>query len=139
MKITRRDFTIGAVAGGGALGLSTALAATAKPAAKAAAAKTVSVRIDARGARFVPASLTVNVGDTVEWTNPSSILHSVDFDPAVSKVVGNVALPAGVKPFGSGAMEEAAKFSHTFTAKGVYKYICKYHEAMGMIGSVTVA
>jgi plastocyanin len=98
----------------------------------------VAVRIDARAGRFAPASLTIKAGDTVEWTNPSSILHSVDFDPVLSKVVGNVQLPAGVAPFASGAMQEGEKFSHVFTAKGTYKYICKYHESMGMVATVIV-
>jgi len=30
--------------------------------------------------------------------------------------------------------EDATTFSHTFTVKGTYKYICKMHEAMGMVG-----
>jgi plastocyanin len=48
-------------------------------------------------------------------------------------------LPAGVAPFGSESMEEDATFSHTFTVKGTYKYICKMHEAMGMVGTVVVS
>ena len=36
-------------------------------------------------------------------------------------------------------MEEEATYSHTFTAKGTYKYVCKYHEAMGMVGTVIVS
>jgi plastocyanin len=107
--------------------------------AAAAAPKTWSVRIDPRTSRFVPGALTIKVGDTVEWTNPSFVLHSVDFDPAVSKVSGNVVLPQGVSPFSSPEMEQDAKFSHTFTVKGDYKYICQYHEGMGMVAAVTVA
>ncbi len=36
-------------------------------------------------------------------------------------------------------MEQDATFSHTFTVKGTHKYICKMHEAMGMVGTVVVA
>ena len=36
-------------------------------------------------------------------------------------------------------MGEEATYSHTFTAKGTYKYVCKYHAAMGMVGTVIVA
>ena len=43
-----------------------------------------------------------------------------------------------MKPFDSGDMAQDAIFSHTFTEKGTYKYICKMHEAMGMIGTVIV-
>jgi plastocyanin len=130
MQLSRRAFTFAVLATGG-LAQSAAQAAV-------AAAKTWPVRIDPRTSRFTPGALTIKAGDTVVWTNPSFVLHSVDFDPAVSKVPGNVALPAGVTPFKSPDMEQDAKFDHTFTAKGVYKYICKYHENMGMIGTITV-
>jgi plastocyanin len=88
---------------------------------------------------FVPASVNVKVGDTVKWTNPYNITHTVTFDPAQAQTASDVALPAGAAPFGSGDIEEDGTFSHTFTAKGTYKYVCKYHEAMGMVGTVIVS
>ena len=88
---------------------------------------------------FVPATVNISVGDTVKWTNPGIITHTVTFDPAQAATASNVALPAGVAPFGSGDMEEEATFSHTFTVKGTYKYVCKMHEAMGMVGTVVVS
>lgn len=88
---------------------------------------------------FVPASVNISVGDTVKWTNPGVITHTVTFDPAQAATASNVVLPAGVAPFGSDNMEEDATFSHTFTAKGTYKYVCKMHEAMGMVGTVVVS
>jgi plastocyanin len=88
---------------------------------------------------FVPATVNIKAGDTVKWTNPGVITHTVTFDPAQAATATNVALPAGVAPFGSENMEEDATFSHTFTVKGTYKYICKLHEAMGMVGTVVVA
>lgn len=87
---------------------------------------------------FLPAVVTINAGDTVKWTNPGYITHSVTFDPAAAVDKANVALPKGVKPFDSGPMEQEATYSHEFTVKGTYKYVCKYHEAMGMIGTVIV-
>jgi plastocyanin len=86
-----------------------------------------------------PATVNIAVGDTVTWTNPGIITHSVTCDPAQAVTAANVALPAGVAPFDSGTMEQDATFSHTFTVKGTYKYICKMHEAMGMVGTVVVA
>jgi plastocyanin len=90
-------------------------------------------------ALFVPATVNIKVGDTVTWTNPGVITHTVTFDPAQAATPANVALPAGVAPFDSGSMEEDATFSHVFAAKGTYKYICKFHEAMGMVGTVIVS
>ncbi len=88
--------------------------------------------------RFDPDTVTIAAGDTVKWTNTGFVTHSVTFDPSMAAKVGDVALPAGVAPFDSGSIEEDGTFSHTFTAKGSYKYICKFHEAMGMVGTVVV-
>lgn len=128
MGIHRRAFST-LLAG---LGLSAAVPAFAQ-------AKTVEVSMGRGKMVFLPAAVTINVGDTVNWTNPAVVLHSVTFDPSMSAKPGNVVLPAGVAPFDSGDMAQDATFSHTFTVKGTYKYICKMHEGMGMIGTVTVA
>lgn len=118
-------------------GLGLALAA-ALPRASLAAATTHAVTVDPAGSKFAPGDLTIRVGDTVEWENTAFVGHSVTFDPARSKVAGNVVLPAGAEPFDSGLMKAGARFSHTFTTRGAYRYICRFHEAMGMVGSVTV-
>jgi len=88
--------------------------------------------------RFIPETVTIKAGDTVKWTNPHTISHTVTFDPSKAATAANAALPAGVEPFDSGAVEEEGTFSHTFTVKGTYKYVCVYHEGMGMIGTVIV-
>ena len=128
MKIDRRAF--GEMLA--ALGLSTA------PAFAQAKIVEVSMR-QAPKSRFVPEMVTIAAGDTVKWTNPAFVTHSVTFDPAMAATPGNVALPPGVTPFDSGNLEEDQSFSHTFTVKGTYKYICKMHEAMGMVGTVVVS
>jgi plastocyanin len=105
-----------------------------------AAGKTVEVTMKNNPkAIFQPATVNIAVGDTANWTNPGIITHSVTFDPAQAVTAANVALPAGVAPIDSGTMEQDGTFSHTFTVKGTYKYICKFHEAMGMIGTVVVS
>lgn len=105
-----------------------------------AQAKTVEVTMkQAPKARFAPDVVHISVGDTVHWTNPAFVTHTVTFDPAQAQKASDVALPAGVAPFASGDIEEDQSYSHTFTAKGTYKYVCKYHEAMGMVGTVIVA
>ena len=89
--------------------------------------------------RFIPETLTIKAGDTVKWTNPHNISHTVTFDPSKAATAANAALPPGVAPFDSGSVEEEGTFSHTFTEKGTYKYVCVYHEAMGMVGTVVVS
>jgi plastocyanin len=88
---------------------------------------------------FMPAVANIKAGDTVHWSNAYSTSHTVTFDPAKAATPANVALPDGVAPFDSGNIEEDGSFSHTFTVKGTYKYICVYHEAMGMVGTVIVS
>jgi len=129
MKIHRRAFTE-MFASLGVL--------VASPALAAGKTVEVSMKNNPKGV-FVPASVTISAGDTVKWTNPGIITHTVTFDPAQAATPSNVALPAGVAPFDSGNMEEEATFSHTFTVKGTYKYVCKMHEAMGMVGTVIVS
>ncbi|HWX90138.1 MAG TPA: plastocyanin/azurin family copper-binding protein [Rhizomicrobium sp.] len=105
-----------------------------------AEAKTVEVTMkQAPKSRFLPEVVNISLGDTVKWTNPAFVTHSVTFDPGMAATAGDVVLPAGVTPFDSGNIEEDGSFSHTFTVKGTYKYICKFHEAMGMIGTVIVS
>ena len=119
-------------------GLLTGLGFSAIPAL--AQAKTVEVTMkQAPKSRFLPEVVNISLGDTVKWTNPAFVTHSVTFDPGMAATAGDVVLPAGVAPFDSGNIEEDGSFSHTFTVKGTYKYICKFHEAMGMIGTVIVS
>ena len=88
---------------------------------------------------FDPPTVTIKVGDTVRWVNPGVITHTVTFDPTKASKAGDVTLPAGAAPFDSGDLEQDGEFKHTFTVKGSYKYVCKYHEAMGMVGTVVVS
>ena len=116
-----------------AFGVSAALPAWAQ-------AKTVDVTMkQSPKMRFIPDTVNIKAGDTVKWTNPYNISHTVTFDPAKAATKANAALPAGVEPFDSGPVEEEGTFSHTFTAKGTYKYVCVYHEDMGMVGTVIVS
>jgi plastocyanin len=117
----------------GALGLSILSA----PAFAQAKTVEVSMKQGAKS-RFDPDTVTIAAGDTVKWTNTGFVTHSVTFDPSMAAKAVNVALPPGVAPFDSGSIEEDGTFSHTFTIKGTYRYICKFHEAMGMVGTVVV-
>ena len=90
-------------------------------------AKTVDVAMTSDNA-FVPATVTINAGDTVRWTNN---------DPATKHTATRKAAPA----FDSGLLPPKGTFSFTFpTASGPagYDYVCTPHAAMGMKGVVIV-
>ena len=119
-------------------GLLTGLGFSAIPALAQAKTDEVTMK-QAPKSRFLPEVVNISLGDTVKWTNPAFVTHSVTFDPGMAATAGDVVLPAGAAPFDSGNIEEDGSFSHTFTVKGTYQYICKFHEAMGMIGTVIVS
>lgn len=107
---------------------------------RAARAETVEVTMrQGASMRFVPETVTIAAGDTVTWTNPGYVTHDVTFDVSRAANAANVALPEGVAPFASAKLEQDGTFSHTFTVKGTYKYVCTLHEAMGMVGTVIVS
>jgi len=101
-------------------------------------AATATVKMTDTPAMYQPMKVTIKSGDTVEWDNNASSLHTVTFDASKAQVKTNVILPAGVAPFDSGFMMPGGTFSHQFTTPGEYKYFCIPHEKDGMIGYVTV-
>jgi LPXTG-motif cell wall-anchored protein len=88
-------------------------AADKKPKPIAIAAASTGVTIS--DFQFAPASVTVNVGDTVTWTNNGPTPHS-----ATSS--------AGV--FDTGIMDAGQSGSHTFAEAGTFAYICTPHPNM---------
>ncbi|HLT46225.1 MAG TPA: plastocyanin/azurin family copper-binding protein [Rubricoccaceae bacterium] len=90
------------------------------------------------GLVFDPSPVTISVGDTVEWVNASSMVHTATADPALAANPDNVQLPAGAEPFDSGFLTAGQRFSYTFTVAGEYRYVCLPHEFAGMIGTITV-
>jgi len=108
------------------LGLGTLLALAPAPGVARAATANVSVEDNA----FAPVNITVNVGDTVEWTWAGANPHSVTADDGS---FDSNPPPANFQTSGS--------FSHTFTAPGTYRYYCRVHGApngVGMSGTITV-
>ncbi len=87
---------------------------------------------------YSPDSIDITVGQTIEWRNTGDVGHSVVDDPAKADRPGDVALPAGVKPFSSGNVMPGGSYRHTFTQPGEYRYFCWSHEADEMIGEVIV-
>ena len=98
--------------------------------------KTVNVEIpkgtsspgcETSNACFSPASLTINVGDTVEWTNIDTAAHTVT---SGSPADG----PSGV--FDSSLIMGGASFENTFDEAGSYDYFCMVHP--WMVGNIQV-
>ena len=82
--VTRMLASLGAMTGGPAL----------TPALAQAKTVEVTMKNDPRGL-FVPDSVNIAKGDTVNWTNSGLITHTVTFDPSQAVNREDVALPAG--------------------------------------------
>ncbi len=95
--------------------------------ASTSTAKTWTINFGVGGNTYSPASLSVNVGDVIEWTG------NFDFHPLQSTTV-----PSGAATFQklSGGV---ATFSYTVTVAGSYSYQCNNHVQFGMTGSFTAA
>ena len=76
---------------------------------------------------YLPANITINAGDTVEWPNIDTAAHTVT---SGSPAEG----PSGV--FDSSLLMASATFAFTFEDAGEYDYFCMVHP--WMIGSVSV-
>lgn len=94
------------------------VAGQAKRKAVAAASTTVTIK----DFDFAPAAVTVNVGDTVTWSNAGPSAHSAT---------------ANDGSFDTGVYGEGGSRSHTFDQAGTFSYICTPHPFMK--GTVTVA
>jgi plastocyanin len=71
---------------------------------------------------FTPQNLTVEVGDTVTWTN--------------EVITGHDTTCQGV--WASPLLARRQTFSFTFTTPGTFNYICTPHVSFGMTGRITV-
>jgi len=81
------------------------------------------------GNTFSPANITINLGDTVTWTNGGGS-HNVN--ATLSTYPNN---PEG---FGNSVSSSSWSFQHIFSIAGTYDYQCDPHTSMGMVGTVTV-
>lgn len=82
------------------------------------------VRIE--GFAFSPATLTIEVGDIVTWTNFDGAPHTAS----------STAVPSGAATFDSGNLSNGGSYSFTFTTAGDYAYWCDFHA--NMEASITV-
>jgi len=76
---------------------------------------------------YLPANITINAGDTVEWPNIDTAAHTVT---SGSPAEG----PSGV--FDSSLLMADATFAFTFEDAGEYDYFCMVHP--WMVGNVSV-
>jgi plastocyanin len=116
--------------------------------------------------RFLPGTTEVHVGDTVEWTNleavtnhtvtfgvepldlmPPSLGVTTDSDGSRHAVIGSPAANVNSGFLGPerqdrvGLVQTPAgitRFRVTFTAPGIFNYICGLHDDLGMVGRVVV-
>ena len=84
------------------------------------------VTVDATDALvFSPKAVSIKVGDVVEWKNTGISTHSVTFntDSAITKAI----------------LSGGQTWEVKFTKAGSFPYVCTFHQALGMVGTVTVA
>ena len=117
---------------------SLALTGLASRTADASAPATVVIKMLDMPPSFAPTQVTIKAGDTVKWENVGNSVHHATDDPAAAIKPGDVANPAGAKPFDSGFLPPGSSFTYTFTVPGTYKYVCAAHEMSGMSGEVVV-
>jgi plastocyanin len=86
------------------------LAASTGPPSAAAGTKTRTVVL--RGMSYLPATVTVNVGDTVVWKNEDIVPHTAT---------------ARNKSFDSGSIEPGGSWRYVARRKGTYFYYCAFH------------
>jgi plastocyanin len=79
--------------------------------------------VEIKNMKFEPSSLTISVGDTVNWTNRMNMAHTVTAD-------------VGSEP-DSGAMAQNKTFSYTFSTASNVGYHCEIHPQM--TGTIIVA
>ena len=122
-------------AGNGTLGV-TGTAGEATQASSSNRRPAVVVRMDQNS--YSPATVTIAAGQTVVWKNMTMEPHSVTLDPQHAIDQKDVMLPAAAMPFDSGNLPTSARYQHTFSVPGTYRYFCTQHEGDGMVGEVIV-
>ena len=84
--------------------------------------------VSVSGTSFTPADITIDLGDTVRWTNAGGT-HNVN---------GTTATFAGNPESFGNSLGTGWVFDHKFTVPGTYDYRCDQHFGGGMTGRVNV-
>jgi plastocyanin len=100
----------------------------------APAARAAHFNVSATGQlTFVPSTITINVGDSVTWTNTSGITHNV------FALDGSFRCASGCDDQGGdGTPAGSWTFTRTFNKAGSIPYECQVHGSMGMTGTIVV-
>lgn len=83
--------------------------------------------------KFDPDTLTINIGDTVQWINNKLAPHNVVFDS--SKIDPELAKQLSHKNL---VFAPGESYESTFTESGEYPYYCEPHRGAGMVGRIIV-
>jgi plastocyanin len=94
------------------------LACAVRPANSGSALPKV-VTVVIREFKFEPATVTVHMGDTVEWKNDDIVPHSATAERAAKNPV-----------FDSGIIRKGAAWRYIARKKGTYNYTCTFHPNM---------
>lgn len=86
------------------------------------------IEVSVNSVSFAPASITIDVGDTVRWTNTGGS-HNVNGTTAT--------YPSNPVSFGN-AVSNSWVFFYVFNTPGTYNYQCDVHVGAGMVGEITV-
>jgi plastocyanin len=130
-----------------AAGDSAGTPAAAPAAAPAATGKThdVNMELDGSNYKFNPSSLVISAGDVVRWHNKSGGPHNVSFwpdsIPSGAAAVLQKNMPNQMAPLqGPLLTDPDAVYEVSFAGapKGLYKFYCLPHLALGMKGTLTV-
>jgi plastocyanin len=87
---------------------------------------------------YTPATVAIKVGDTVQWVNSGTTIHSVSTSAANAQNPNDTSMPKGAVAFDSGFIPPGGDYSYTFTVPGTYRYFCLPHEKAGMVGVIVV-
>jgi plastocyanin len=90
--------------------------------ASAPHARAATVTVEISNFAYQPATVTIQVGDTVTWTNLDAAAHT--------------ATDTGPQGLFDGVIDQGESFSYTFTQAGTFNYFCTFHTEMS--GTVIV-
>jgi plastocyanin len=82
------------------------------------------IQVNIAGFAFTPKDVTIEVGDTITWTNNDQVAHT-----ATST--------SGADAFDSGNLSNGQTFMYVFNQAGVTNYRCELHPTV-MTGTITV-